>query len=246
MFIINKPSALVEQMQIWGKENNATNLFINHASIYMKLGIERGIDPVIAYVQYAIETNFGRFGKKGILDKSYCNPSGLRLLVDKSKSRSSFSFKRFKTWNEGIEAHLDHLALLAGVDGYPKEETNDPRHLPNLYNTCKRVSDLQNTWNSISNYARDVEHQVKLIQRIQIETSNDINVLKAQNTVLLNRLQEKDTEITLLKKEVENVKTLNAKLTDKNEEYLYDVEQIQKELTEYKNVVEKLKKFMTF
>lgn len=244
MYIINKPSALVEQMQIWARENKATNLFIDHASTYMKLGMEIGIDPVIGYVQYALETNFGRFDKKGILDKSYCNPSGSRLIIDRGKSRSSFSFKRFKSWDEGIEAHLDHLALIAGVDSYPKEETHDPRHMVNLFNTCSRVEDLQNSWSGVKDYAKTVKYNVKKIQNIPLELDGDIKVLKEQIKVLKNRLQEKDTEIVKLNKTIQDLERRNLIISDYSEDCKYEMELIQKELNEYKTVVEKLKVFM--
>lgn len=244
MYIINKPSALIEQMQIWARQNKATNLFIDHASVYMKLGMEIGIDPVIGYVQYAIETNFGRFDKRGILDKSYCNPSGSRLLIDRGKSRSSFSFKRFKSWEEGIEAHLDHLALVAGVEGYPKNETHDPRHTISLFNTCSKVEHLQNSWSGMKDYAKTIERYVKVIQNTSLETDTNINVLKEQIKVLKNRLQEKDTEITKNKKIIRELELKIKLFSDRNEECEYSVELMRKELNEYKDVIDRLKQFM--
>ena len=44
--------------------------------------------------------------------------------------------KRFDSWEDGISAHVDHLALYAGAAGYPKEGTLDPRHFESLFGRC--------------------------------------------------------------------------------------------------------------
>ena len=244
MKIVNRPSALVEQMQTWAKKNNATKLFINHASLYMDKAIIIGIDPVIAYVQYAIESNFGQFNKKGsLLDRSYMNPCGIRNLVD-TKTKSSFSFKRFKSWDEGIDAHLDHLALLAGADEYPKNITSDPRHLPNLFNTCPTVDSLQNVWKSEKNYISTVKMYIKDIQNQAIETGNNISIVKDQVKVLKDRIQEKDLEIAKLKSENLAMSNKCKILLDESEEYKYKVEVAEKELNEYKHIINKIYEFM--
>ncbi|SJU02468.1 Uncharacterised protein [Clostridioides difficile] len=61
------------------------------------------------------------------MDESYNNPCGMKTSQGGSDTDPN-AHQRFNSWDEGVQAHLDHLALYAGAKGYPKEGTYDPRH----------------------------------------------------------------------------------------------------------------------
>lgn len=71
------------------------------------------------------ETGYGKFG--GVLDESYHNPCGMKTSSGGGDYDPN-AHQKFNSWDEGVQAHLDHLALYAGADGYPKSDTFDPRH----------------------------------------------------------------------------------------------------------------------
>ena len=60
---------------------------------------------------------------------------------------------RFNNWDEGVQAHLDHLALYAGANGYPKTNTFDPRHFPYIKGNAPTVRDLEGRWATSTGYA---------------------------------------------------------------------------------------------
>ena len=88
------------------------------AKIYKKYAESRGgINWVLAYVQAAKETGYGKFG--GVLDESYHNPCGLKN-PSGGDDYDADAHKKFDNWEQGVLAHLDHLALYAAADGFPK------------------------------------------------------------------------------------------------------------------------------
>ncbi len=54
--------------------------------------------------------------------------------------------KRFSSWEEGITACVDHLALYAGAPGYPRPDTPDPRHFSSLRGVAPTVEALGGRW----------------------------------------------------------------------------------------------------
>ena len=175
--IISTPNITVEQAQDWARSvtnGRATEAFINLAPLYKKYAESRGnINWAIAYVQAAKETGYGQFG--GVLTEDYYNPCGLKNPIGGSDYDPN-AHKKFDNWDQGVIAHLDHLALYAGSSGYPKSvyadkykeeglaenETYDPRHsegwYPSLYGTATTILSLggNQKWNSNINYGADL------------------------------------------------------------------------------------------
>ena len=137
----------------WARQRSATVTFRQLAKLYWELAPKRGIRPEIAYAQAAKETGFGRF--TGVLDASFRNPCGLKTTAGGGNYDRS-AHKRFKTWRQGVTAHLDHIALYAGVKGYPRRSSPDPRHFPFLLGTAKTVEALGGTWAPSPAYGRDL------------------------------------------------------------------------------------------
>lgn len=164
--IISKPTATIEQMKTWAISKNANQIFIDLAEIFYKESIEAGVNPIVTYCQSAKETGYMRFG--GVLDASFKNPCGLKITAGGGCTEPD-AHKKFTTWNEGIKAQVDHLALYAGANGYPKKDSLDPRHFPYLKGTARTVEELGGKWAPNKNYGIEVVKMMKEIESIKIE-----------------------------------------------------------------------------
>lgn len=160
--VLTDATATLEQAEGWAKRNGANKLFMSLAPIYWELAVEYGVDPVVAYTQAALETGFAKFG--GVLDETYMNPCGLKTSGG-GDDYDAAAHQRFSSWEEGIRAHYEHLALYAGQDGYPLEEPIDPRHFVYLVGTAKTVGEVSLSWATAGSYAEDWTY---LIDRLQV------------------------------------------------------------------------------
>lgn len=143
-----------EDAKKWAKEKGASKEFIQLADLYWKYAGSHGdVNPALAYVQAAKETAYGNFG--GVLNASYHNPCGLKTNKG-GGDKNPNAHKKFKSWDEGVKAHLDHLALYAGAEGYPKEETEDPRHFPSIHGKAESVIDLGAKWAPSKTYGEEI------------------------------------------------------------------------------------------
>lgn len=152
--ILSAPRATVAQAQAWARTNNAPQQFVDLAPLYWEIAPQRGgVDPALAYVQFAHETGFlYRDGRSGAgLDASYCNPCGLKTAAGGGDTDSS-AHMRFADWREGITAHVDHLALYAGAVGYPRSGTPDPRHFAYLAGMAPTAEALGGKWAPSTTY----------------------------------------------------------------------------------------------
>lgn len=149
--IMGSTHVTLEQAKRWAKSRGATSLFISLADIYWRLAPIKGVNPWVAYCQAAKETGYGRFG--GVIDSSYHNPCGLK--TRHATGDRPEDHQRFNSWEEGISAHLDHLALYTGAPGYPKTITTDPRHFRWILGKAKTVLELDE-WAGDPNYAPDL------------------------------------------------------------------------------------------
>ena len=142
--IISSTSVTAEQAKKWAKSKGATDTFVNLADLYWKYSSQHGnVNPALAYVQSAKETGYGKFG--GVIDESFHNPCGMKI-KEGGGDYDKEAHQRFATWDEGVQAHLDHLALYAGAAGYPRNSTPDPRHFPYLAGKAKTAVALTGNW----------------------------------------------------------------------------------------------------
>ncbi|WP_288236663.1 N-acetylmuramoyl-L-alanine amidase [uncultured Clostridium sp.] len=197
--IISTTSVTVSEAQEWAKKRNATDTFISLAPLYEKYAKERGkINWLVAYVQAAKETGYGNFG--GVLDETYYNPCGLKSSSGGSDSDPN-AHKRFDNWEQGVIAHLDHLAIYAGAENYPKEKyisnwqgsnipsdsTYDPRHFKTIYGKSPTVAGLGGNWAPSSNYGKevlDLYYSISLLPRGRVDEPDDGTIVKS-NTLNL-------------------------------------------------------------
>ncbi len=139
--LVNKPSATLGQINRWSR--NKPVLFRQAIPIAYKLSLRYGIDPVITIAQIALETGYCKFG--GQVSPSYHNTCGL-------KTKDGKAFHKFDSWQQGIEAHVQHLALYANAPKLQGKTIVDPRHFNSLKGTAKTVNDLSMKWATNSNY----------------------------------------------------------------------------------------------
>lgn len=151
--ILGPSTTTVYQMQEWAVVNEADPLFVELANTFYSVAMEKGIDPAVIYTQSAKETNFMRF--TGVLDASFHNPCGLKT-TGGGANEDPNAHMRFVSWEEGITAMADHLALYAGAAGYPKLDSPDPRHFPSIAGTAPFVEDLGGKWAPFIGYGRDI------------------------------------------------------------------------------------------
>lgn len=152
--IISDTDVTEKQAAKWAKSKGATDTFIDLAELYFEYAEDCGdVNPAIAYVQAAKETGYGKFG--GVIDESYHNPCGLKTAAGGGDNDAS-AHQKFNTWDEGVQAHLDHLALYAGADGYPKSDTYDPRHFRTIKGNAQTVNSLSGNWAPSSTYGEEV------------------------------------------------------------------------------------------
>lgn len=179
-------TATLEQCKVWAKSKQAKHTFINNLPIYFKKCAKVGINPVVAIVQYAKETGYGKFG--GVLTEDFKNPCGLKIPAG-GDCKDPEVHKRFATWEDGIKAHIDHLALYAGAEGYPKSDTLDPRHFSYLKGKCKTVEALSGNWSPSSTYGDDLVKMLKEVEciKVQDEYQEALKVLNQEGVV--NTLQ---------------------------------------------------------
>lgn len=182
--IIGSATATVEQAQQWAKKNNAPQEFINLAQLYWEIAPKRaGIDPAVAYVQFACETGFlYRDGKSMAgIDATYHNPCGLKTSQG-GRDTDRNAHKRFKDWYEGITAHVDHLALYAGAEGYPRTDTPDPRHFSFIKGRAKKVEMLGGKWAPSPTYGKKLVSMLKKLQATEVEEKS-INQIAVENAI---------------------------------------------------------------
>jgi hypothetical protein len=158
--ILGRQHVSANVAESWARAHGATPTFVRLAAIYWRLAPRRGVRPEVAYVQAAKETNYGRF--TGVLDASFHNPCGLKRRAGGGNYDPS-AHKRFPTWRAGIAAHLDHIALYAGADGYPRRSTPDPRHFAFLRGRARSVERLGGNWAPSRTYGRDLAKLVRAL-----------------------------------------------------------------------------------
>ena len=152
--IVSETEVTAKDAKKWAESKGATETFIDLADLYFEYASEHGaVNPAIAYVQAAKETGYGKFG--GVLDESYNNPCGMKTSVGGADSDPN-AHQRFNSWDEGVKAHLDHLALYAGAKGYPRSDTYDPRHFVTIKGKATTVNALGGNWAPSPTYGEEI------------------------------------------------------------------------------------------
>ena len=193
MKIINKPTATYQQCVLWVKSKRTANkLALENLPIMWSCAIKNGIDPCVLIAQSMKETGWYNFG--GVVPVSFHNPCGLKVTKG-GGDQDVGAHKKFKSWEEGIMAQSDHLALYAGGPYVPKYSpecashlnedhmdngtTKDPRHFTYLFGKCPTVESLGCNWAPSASYGTDIVKMIKEIYAIEVpshllETTNKV------------------------------------------------------------------------
>ena len=164
--IIGKAEVSKEKMMAWAKNKNNNEEYLFVMDLAWEMAEHLGIRPDVVCCQISKETGYlYKNGSAAGLDASFHNPCGLKITQGGGDYVASAHMK-FPSWEHGILAYLDHLALYIGLEGYPLEEgyTLDPRHFPYLKGTVKYVEDLGGKWCPNVEYGKDI---VKMINEIK-------------------------------------------------------------------------------
>lgn len=182
--IIGKATTTIDQMKAWAKKKGANQLFIDLAPVFYDLSIKSGIDPAVIYTQSAKETGYMKFG--GVLNASFKNPCGLKTSAG-GGDKDPNAHKKFRSWEEGIEAQIDHLALYAGANGYPKAGTPDPRHFTYLKGTATTVESLGGKWAPSQAYGTDIVKMMKELTSTNVTAVPAPKPIKVGSKVMVNK-----------------------------------------------------------
>lgn len=160
--IIGPVTGTAAQGRAWAASKGASSKFIELVDTFWEIAVAVGVNPVVAYCQSAKETAFGNFG--GVLDASFMNPCGMKTSSGGGNYDPN-AHQRFESWEQGIIAQVDHLALYAGAEGYPKANTPDPRHFPFIKGKASNtVEGLGGNWAPSATYGNDI---VKMMAQLE-------------------------------------------------------------------------------
>ncbi|MDO4536450.1 MAG: glucosaminidase domain-containing protein [Clostridium perfringens] len=195
-----------DKIKKWAKRNNATELFLNLWDIYNNLYKLCGnVNPIIGYIQAAIATDFGNFN--GDLKEDFNNPYGVKEFKYSDDGVLIEEYTKFKSWEDGVEAHLDHLALYVGAEGYPKDDSKDTRHFYYLYGICLNIADLQDKWTAKKDYSKRILDEIKNIfddsNYRNTDDSLELENLKNENILIKNKLEKYEELIKNIKSIIE-------------------------------------------
>lgn len=182
MKIINKPTTTYKQCEEWIKSKKTANkLALENLPIMWDCAIKNGIDPVVLIAQSMKETGWYNFG--GVVPASFHNPCGLKITKGGGDYEVGAHMK-FESWEDGIMAQSDHLALYAGGPTVPKYSpecgthqnenckangtTKDPRHFTYLFGKCPTVESLGCNWAPSASYGTDIVKMIKEVQAIKV------------------------------------------------------------------------------
>lgn len=110
--LMRESRAAIEQAQTWAIMKGAHSRFIHIAPTYWDYGKQTGINPETLYCQAAKETNFGRY--TGAVKPEMNNWAGIK--TDNPSGDQTYDHEIFKTPEDGVRAHFNHMGIYCGVD----------------------------------------------------------------------------------------------------------------------------------
>lgn len=227
MNILGKSKVTYEQCEAWVKSIKTANpLLLQNLPLIWKAANDNGLLIEVFLSQICIETGYFNFG--GVLDASYHNTCGLKVTKG-GGDKDAKAHMRFKSWEEGIKAHADHLALYAGAPKFPRYSPNcashsndqykangttqDPRHFTYLYGCCKTVEGLSGTWATNKKYADDIKRLVNQIRNTKIPVKTEEKVVNKPKVPVnkVNKLKPNIINKTILNNLIKGLNNLLKK-----------------------------------
>lgn len=185
--LAGKPTATVEQAIQWAKANGAAQIMLDLAPFYWKYAEKVGINPVFSYCQTAYEEAFLTY-RGCLLNASFKNTAGIKKgdVSDTASDNIAECHMKFSTWEDSVRAQIDHAALYAGIQGYPKsypDETTDPRQ----FQWCFGIGKTVLTWApyySTHAYGEKLLEMMEALENTKVPAADSTQMIK----VLLPRL----------------------------------------------------------
>jgi hypothetical protein len=215
--IMGAPTATVEQAIEWAKSKEAPQEFIDLAPLYWKIWSEVNLNPVVGYAQCAKETGYCyKIPSQAGLNSSFHNCCGMKQKQGGGDYDSSIHMV-FNSWEEGITAHRDHMALYVGIEGYPKADTPDPRHFDFIKGTAKYIEDLAGKWCPQQTYAdgivmlkKEIENTkiLEKVEDVKLEPINETSQVDIKNNELVEiktKLNNTIQELEALRINIDNI-----------------------------------------
>lgn len=151
--ILGSPLVAARGAACWAASRGAPLWWCDLTDLYWDAGIRShtGVRPDVAFAQACKETGFGTFGRA--VTRGHQNPCGLKVPQPVGPDDNPDDHQRFASWEMGVRAHMEHLALYAGAPGFPllyakrsptrwEGATADPRHFSFVYGVSPNVEDL--------------------------------------------------------------------------------------------------------
>jgi len=196
------------QAQEWARSKGATEEFISLAPMFWLIASKAGVNAAGAYAQSGKETGYGKFG--GVIDATYKNPCGMKT-HDGGGNYDPNAHQRFSTWEEGVTAQVDHLALYAGAPGYPLTNTPDPRHFGFILGTAKTFEDLGGKWAGSATYGTSIVAMVKDMSEVVVKeelastyTDEEVQALEIQTAAMTDRALKAEEKLSKINEIIES------------------------------------------
>lgn len=149
--IIGRTAASQAAARTWASNLSAHERFVDVASVYWTEAPRLGVRADVAYAQAAKETGFGHF--RGVVTPDMHNWCGLKIRNPQGATRADHA--TFPSDTVGVRAHLQHLALYAGMT-IPPANVVDPRHFASIRGTATTVEGLGGRWAPSPTYGVEI------------------------------------------------------------------------------------------
>ena len=211
MKILNKPSATKEQVFAWLDEKHAHPLSKAMIDLFFEIAEKENVDPIVVIAQAMKETGYFKF--KGVLRPNFCNTCGLKKTGGGGDTDPT-AHCRFDYWEDGILAHVQHIALYAGAIGYPKSNPLDPRHFAYLHGKCPNVEDLSGNWAPSKTYGEDIVKMCKSIASIEPKKNVDVEEYEKKIEKMTTEIDELEKQVIVLQKNNDKYMNLKSAIKD--------------------------------
>jgi len=160
--LISSSRTTMPAAQRWAESKGAHPTFVQHiipalaeaTARQADTNSGRSIDLAVVIAQSAKETGWGRF--TGVLNATFHNTAGIKTAAG-GPDAAPDAHERFASWNEGAQAHLNHLAAYVGLQtvGHPHGRYHVVARLA-WAGTVSTVEELGARWAPSSSYGHEI------------------------------------------------------------------------------------------
>lgn len=196
--IQGEPSATQKQCELWMKDKDVEQDFIDLIPYIYKECKKANIDPVVVIAQSSLETAY----YTSYAFRNYHNPAGIK------NRRNTRVYQDYDSYEEGFKAQICHLALYSGN---PQEDYYYSSRLDGWVTT---VEGLSGTWAEDRHYGEKLLSIIRQIKSYEVPKEEK----KEQETKIIKTSKKKEKKPTDI---INNI-------LNKNKKYSKGYEQIMK------------------